>query len=535
MSTKATPKPVREAEDPTDDLPEGWAAAALSDIHIHALGGTWGDPPADRVPRDQIRVAVLRGTEFRHWLRDKGTTAAERLVDMRSFEKRRLSEGDIVVEISGGGPDQPVGRTLVVDADALSRASHPLICSNFCRQVRIHSEINAWYVDWAIKHSYAKGHLNRFQTETTNIRNLTFTDFAAEPLVPLAPSKEQSRIVAKIEELLTHVNASRERLAKVPKLLKAFRQSVLAAACSGRLTEDWRQRRPNSASAEQLVAGIKASHQQRGAGHGGQAAEPTEGVHDLEQQEFPETWCLEELRWLCRPGRPITYGILKPGPDTPGGVPYIRVADFPRNILNPHGVRRTTQAIAREYRRSILEAGDILLSIRGSVGRVCRVPNDLAGANITQDTARISVHPDLSADYVELYLTSPDTQRRFEAAMRGVAVRGVNIGDVRATQVAIPPLHEQHEIVRRVERLFKLADRIEKRVEAATKRADKLTQAVLAKAFRGELVPTEAELARAEGRDYEPASVLLERIKCERQNSPLSNSTPHRRRGPKST
>ncbi len=67
-----------------------------------------------------------------------------------------------------------------------------------------------------------------------------------------------------------------------------------------------------------------------------------------------------------------------------------------------------------------------------------------------------------------------------------------------------------------VEALFKLADAIEKRVAAATARANKLTQAILAKAFRGELVPTEAELARQEGRDYEPASVLLARIRAER-------------------
>lgn len=68
------------------------------------------------------------------------------------------------------------------------------------------------------------------------------------------------------------------------------------------------------------------------------------------------------------------------------------------------------------------------------------------------------------------------------------------------------PLKEQQEIVRRVEALFKLADAIEERVAAATLRAERLTQAILAKAFRGELVPTEAELARSEGREYEPAS-----------------------------
>jgi type I restriction enzyme S subunit len=91
-----------------------------------------------------------------------------------------------------------------------------------------------------------------------------------------------------------------------------------------------------------------------------------------------------------------------------------------------------------------------------------------------------------------------------------------------------PPLAEQHEIVRRVEALFRLADAIEKRVALATARAEKLTQAILAKAFRGELVPTEAELARREGRGYEPASVLLERIRAER--AAVNNDQPRRKK-----
>jgi restriction endonuclease S subunit len=96
--------------------------------------------------------------------------------------------------------------------------------------------------------------------------------------------------------------------------------------------------------------------------------------------------------------------------------------------------------------------------------------------------------------------------------------------------IPIPAFEEQIEIVRRVDSLFKLADKIEKRVAAATKRADKLTQAILAKAFRGELVPTEAELARKEGRDYEPASVLLERIKSDRQRVASTPNGPKRAR-----
>ena len=91
-------------------------------------------------------------------------------------------------------------------------------------------------------------------------------------------------------------------------------------------------------------------------------------------------------------------------------------------------------------------------------------------------------------------------------------------------------LHEQREIARRVEKLFRLGDDIEKQVSKATKRVEKLTQAILAKAFRGELVPTEAELARKEGRSYEPASVLLERIKLERGATAMRDEHSGKRR-----
>lgn len=370
---------------------------------------------------------------------------------------------------------------------------------------------------------------------TGKARGVAYTGINIEDLrelpLPVAPLAEQKRIVAKVEELLAQVNAARERLRRVPEILKRVRQSVLAAGCSGELTGDWRELATSEAmQGQELAQSLLRAHAREGIGHGGKSADPTDEVHNLSLAHLPPGWGLVPLQLACVPGRSITYGILKPGPDVPDGVPYVRVADFPNGAINLPGVKRTSASIASEYRRASLKAGDLLLSIRGTAGRVCMVPQELDGGNITQDTARISVHPSLSNEFVALALRSPGTQRRIQRAMKGVAVRGINIGDVRVLQLPLPGLAEQAEIVRRVHALLALADRIEERVAAATARVDRLTQAILAKAFRGELVPTEAELARREGRDYETAEALLERVRAEfpTSMSPRRKQRTHR-------
>jgi type I restriction enzyme, S subunit len=332
--------------------------------------------------------------------------------------------------------------------------------------------------------------------------------FIEELEMPLAPLAEQRRIVAKLTELLGKVDACQQRLAKIPVLLKRFRQSVLAAACSGRLTADWREENPNVEDASWLVAELERIHKAAGGHKKGNAAPPSDEAHDLSAEDLPPTWRLTEMRSVVCPDRPITYGILKPGPETPGGIPYVRVADFPNDQLNLQTIRRTTKDIEKTFARARLRAGDILLSIRGTVGRVCVVPHELENANITQDTARLSIQPSLEVGFVKWFLRAAPTQKRMQKAVRGVAVRGINIGDVRALQMPVPPLREQQEIVRRVAELFKVADQIESRFAHARAQVDKLTPSLLARAFRGQLVPQDPT--------DEPGEKLLERIKIRR-------------------
>lgn len=164
-----------------------------------------------------------------------------------------------------------------------------------------------------------------------------------------------------------------------------------------------------------------------------------------------------------------------------------------------------------------LHPGDVTVVRSGYAGVACVIPDSIPEANCAD---LVIVRPSTAIDphYACIFINSSAGRAHVDEVKVGIVQSHFNIGSAKKTPIPLPPVAEQREIVRRVGTLFKLADTIEIRVAAAIRRADKLTQSILAKALRGELVPTEAELARREGREYEPASVLLERIKNQRES-----------------
>jgi type I restriction enzyme S subunit len=155
-----------------------------------------------------------------------------------------------------------------------------------------------------------------------------------------------------------------------------------------------------------------------------------------------------------------------------------------------------------------------LVTITGAnVTKSAIVNSDLGEAYVSQHVALVRPVDPLIAEYLYLWLLSPVHGRaKLLNDAYGAGKPGLNLDDIKEIVVSLPSLSEQREIVRRVEALFKLADTIEKRVAAGTGMAEGLTQTTLRKAFRGGLVPTEAELARREERKYETAFELLARI-----------------------
>ncbi len=336
--------------------------------------------------------------------------------------------------------------------------------------------------------------------------------FIENSIIPLPPLAEQRRIVAAVEQLLARVNASRERLDRVPGLLKAFRQAVLAAACSGRLTEGWREEHGDNSRLIGSPVIQDVSVKKR-------ANERNYIEADIEYPILPISW-----KWLpigefkIFIGSGITPRGGKNAYQRKDGVPFIRSQNVYPDGLRFDDIAFISEELHNTMLRTHTKPNDVLLNITGaSIGRSTFIPPEIPIANVNQHVCIIRTDGSIFPKYLSIFLNSQIGQDQIYKLQGGQTREGLNYHQVRSIKVSIPPLPEQHEIIRRVESLFALADRIEQRVAISKERADRLTQAILSKAFRGELVPIEAELARREGREYEPASVLLERIRREKE------------------
>lgn len=468
-------------------LPEGWNKIKLDCLLDFVIGGDWGKEP-DFNHTDFENVLCIRGTEFRHWSKEKGKTAVSRKVKSSSLAKRKLELGDIIIEISGGGPEQPVGRTVIIDEKAISIANGvPLVCTNFTRLARPSKEVDSAFLNYFLTFFYNSGEITKYQSGSNNLRNLQFQDYVKIG-VPLASVAEQTRIVEKLDEVLAQVEAIQARLARIPDIIKRFRQSVLAAAVSGKLTGGWREQ------VEELKAIAIAE----------------------ENLYVPSSWNTSTLESLILPSRKICYGVVQPGELVDGGQPLIRVCDINNGVVDYSGLRTISRDIDSQYKRSKVQKHDLLVTIVGAIGRVAIVTEDIE-ANIARAVARLSPNVDIvDPKYLLIWLSCPKLQWWLNNSSREVARKTLNLSELKQANVAFPSIEEQKEIVRLVDQYFAFADTIEAQVKKAQTRVDKLTQAILAKAFRGELTAD----WRAANPDLisgdHSAAALLARIQAER-------------------
>ena len=281
--------------------------------------------------------------------------------------------------------------------------------------------------------------------------------------IVLPPLAEQTRIAQKLDELLAQVDTLKARIEGIPALLKRFRQSVLAAAVSGRLTEEWR-----------------SAHSDSGLQY---------------DSNLPVGWSLIPLgRYAINydgARRPISA---KERESLKGEHPYFGATG---QIDSIDGYTHDGEFVL------VGEDGANLLTRAKPIAFIAK------GKVWVNNHAHVIASPTgHSNSYLTFYLNTLD----ITPWVSGSAQPKLNQKNMNEIPVYVPPPEEQTEIVRRVEQLFAFADQLEAKVTSAKSRIDHLTQSILAKAFRGELVPQDP--------NDEPASVLLERIKTQRAAAP---------------
>jgi type I restriction enzyme S subunit len=472
------------------ELPEGWVVAPLGELATFEMGQA---PPGSASNFSGIGSIFVKAGEFgdRHPVVREWTTQPLKFA----------TKGDVLICVVGAtagklnlGIDCAIGRS--VAAIRPSAALYQL----------------ALYFQLLISV------LSLRASSTGSAQGVISKKILAAIPVALPPLNEQRRIAAKLDTTLAAVEACRQRLDGVAAILKRFRQAVLAAATSGELTREWREE-TGTENDDQLAAGsyldpatLPENYQRL------RKKALVDSIPMWPDLYLPSRWTIQTIGSLYKANYIIDFA------DGNHGSLYPRESDF-----GDEGVKFLTASQvsddgsiafedcpilgfqkARQLVKGWSKNGDVILTHNATVGRCALIDEEVEPFLLGTSATFYRFNSDfIKPGYAWLLFSSPFFQDQLRACMEQTTRNQVPITKQTSLGFILPPILEQVEIWRRCKELFALAGCLEARLIAARKTVDRLTPALLAKAFRGELVPQDPS--------EEPASVLLERIRAARQ------------------
>lgn len=505
------------------ELPKNWVEAELNQIFSYVIGGDWGKDIFFQ-DIDYVEALCIRGSEIKNWNRDKGSTATLRKVKKSSLNSRKLEFGDILLEISGGGPEQPVGRTVIVDEEVLSFEKEiEKVCTNFLRLVRVDKKLNSFYVNHYLQYFYHSGEIVKYQGGSNNLRNLKYKEFETI-IIPLPPLTEQNRIVAKLDSLFAQLESIKISMAKIPVLLKNFRQQVLTQAVTGKLTEEWRVGKELGNLVEfykeyslqreldfiQLIRDSKENNYNKPR----KFANLEYNVileHDRIFTIKADDWIVKPISWITSSedssivDGPFGSSINVEEDYVEAGVPVIRMINIrPFNFISENLKFLRVEKFNDLKRHNVIQNDILLAKVGATIGDCCLYPEGFEEAILsTTGSCRIRVDKNVMLhSFLVIYLTK--NRNILKSIASETAQPFLNMKTIKAFPIAIPTMQEQQEIVSRVESLFAKADAIEEKYKTLKAKIENLPQTILHKAFKGELT----EQLETDG----DAKVLLEEI-----------------------
>lgn len=296
-------------------------------------------------------------------------------------------------------------------------------------------------------------------------------------LIPLPPLAEQKRIADKLDILFGRLETIRKATDHIPELIKKFRQQILTYAVTGKLTEKWRQE--NVFDVCDIVEVIDSEY---------------------DSEDIPDTWIYSTIENVgkVKGGKRLPAGEELVEQNT--GFPYIRARDLKGGTVLTKNMMYLLPETQQKIKSYIVKTDDVYITIVGAkIGDAGIIPESMNNANLTENAAKITLlHQDLYAHYLSLWLRASICQKNIQESIKSAAQGKLALARINKLPIYLPPKKEQEEIVSRVQSLFEKLEIIEQKFQMLKTKLDNLPQALLHKAFKGELVeqlPTDGNAA----------------------------------------
>lgn len=500
--------------DEVSGLPEGWVETAISNIALIVTGNT---PPTSKPEYYGGTIPFVKPPN----LLNRPIEATEQGISSLGRVHARIVPAETVLVSCIGN----LGKTgITTKESAFNQQINAAIFSP-----RVHPRYG-FYACQLLRHFLEK------VASATTISIVNKRKFSEAPL-RIAPRAEQARIVSKIEELFSDLDAGISGLQRAKTNLKRYRAAVLKAAVEGKLTEKWRAENPPKETASELLKRIlegrrkKWEEEQRKKYAAAGKPLPKNWREKYKEPAEPDTsdlpplpagWCWATVEQLTPLDRPCAYGVLQPGAHVKGGIPLVRVGDINSGKVDQNNLKCISYSIASRYPRTKLQGGEVAITLVGAIGRTAVIPVELAGGNTARAVGIIPMVKGVNPNWVEIWFRNPAMVNEMTLAAHEVARKTLNLEDVRSAAVAFPPTSEQNQIFSEVEARASIMDTSENIIAINLKRTNGLRQSILKRAFEGKLVPQDP--------NDEPASVLLERIKAEKAAATPTQSENKKRK-----
>ncbi|MEO5714206.1 MAG: restriction endonuclease subunit S [Luteolibacter sp.] len=464
---------------PTNPSPEGatqgWRTVKIGDIAAEVRYGSSSKTGenADGVPVIRMGNIINGALDF--------TKLKYLPAEHPEFPLLLLEPGDILFNRTNSA--ELVGKTAVY-------RGYPKKCSfaSYLIRVRLREGIPEW-VSYYLNSSFGRAWIKTVASQQCGQANVNGSKLK-ELEIPFPPVEEQRRIVARIEELFSRLDAGVAALRHAKAQLQRYRQSVLAAAVTGQFTQAWREQHLNTEPAEDLLKRILEDRQKNWGGRGKyKQPNPVEISAGAPTAEKPSHWPPVNLDMIVEQPQ---YGTSKKCTAAVAGSSVLRIPNVINGVVDPTDLKYAKFNNSELQKLSIRENDLLMIRSNGSlsiVGKTALVREPDTKHLYAGYLIRIRPStPAIDGRFLSLTLASRPMRSQIEQKAKSTSgVNNINAKEIQALTLSLPPLAEQHQIVAEVEARATAIDHLEAELDRQISRSKRLRHSTLAAAFAGEL------------------------------------------------